>query len=68
MSYPTKNQNISLHSRLRNSLKNRLIEKFEILIISIDLKVFFVKSLQTAGLYKRVPLLTIFNIFEDIMI
>ena len=50
---PTKNQNISLHSKLRYSLKNHLIDKFERLIHSIDPKLFFVKSLHKAGIRKR---------------
>ena len=54
LSEPTKHQNISRHSRLRNSLKNHIINKFEILIRSIDPKLsFFVKSLHIAGMGKR---------------
>ena len=52
MAKPNKIQKISLHSRLRNSLKNRLIDKFEILIHSIDPKLSFVKSLKIAGFLK----------------
>ena len=46
----------SLHSRLRNSLKNNLIDKFEILFHPIDPKFFFVKSIHKAGIRKRRPL------------
>ena len=40
---PKKYQNISLHSKLCHSLKNNLINKFDILIYSIDLKLYFCK-------------------------
>ena len=53
MAKTTKIHNISLHSRLCNSLKNRLIDKFEILIHSIDPKLFFVKSLPERCYDKR---------------
>ena len=52
MAKTTKIHNISLHSRLCNSLKNCLIDKFEILIHSIDPKLFFEKSLKIAGFLK----------------
>ena len=52
MAKTTKIHNISLHSRLCNSLKNCLIDKFEILIHSIDPKLFFVKSLQKDSMIK----------------
>jgi len=40
MAQPTKNQNISLNSRIHNSLKNRIIHKVKIIIHSIDLECF----------------------------
>ena len=46
LALPNKYQNISLHSRLRHSLKNRLINKFDMLIHSIVLELFFYKSLH----------------------
>ena len=40
MAQPTKNQNISLNSRIHNSLKNRIIHKVKIIIHSIDFELF----------------------------
>ena len=53
MAKPNKILKLSLHSRLCNSLKNHLIDKFEILIHSIDPKLFFVKSLPERCYDKR---------------
>ena len=36
-----KNRSVSFHSRIPNSLKNHVIHKFQILIYSIDLNLFF---------------------------
>ena len=55
MAYPTKNENMSLYSRLCNNLKNRLIDKLKIFIHSVDPKFFFVKSLHKASVRKRRP-------------
>ena len=53
---PNKYQNISLHIRLSHSLKNRLINNFDMLIHSIVLELFFCKSLHKGGMSKRRPL------------